>query len=146
LKIKPWVDLKRITGIALSSLLVTLPQPAQAAGYKAPCQTYYTVQAGDTTSSIANKFGIRWLYIYNANNLKGAAGPELKVGISLCIPPKWWPNGNPNVTFNASAKEKLLTLTISGYANHSRQVSCQQITHGLLMRSKPNECNSKPHY
>lgn len=61
-----------------------LPQSAQAAPSLATCESKYTVQAGDTLTSIALTYGVDFFELANANNLKSPY--EIFVGDVLCIP------------------------------------------------------------
>ncbi len=72
--------------LALAILAASLPQPVQAATAVACDTFFYTVKAGDTTTSIAQAFGLKWKEIASANNLKYPY--KLKVGQQLCIPSK----------------------------------------------------------
>jgi LysM repeat protein len=60
-----------------------LPYPAIA---KTPCDSYYKVKEGDSSSKIAHTFDLKWKEIALANNIKDPS--KLKVGLVLCIPPK----------------------------------------------------------
>ena len=79
----------RFTAIAvclamlLAVIASALPHPAIA---KTPCDSYYKVKEGDTSSKIAHTFGLKWKEIALANNIKDPS--KLKVGQVLCIPPK----------------------------------------------------------
>ena len=68
--------------LAFTALAAALPQPAKAA----TCASYYYVKSGDTTTSIAKNFDIKWGKIAKANKLEYPY--DLKVGQRLCIPPK----------------------------------------------------------
>lgn len=57
-----------------------LPQPALAA----TCGAYHIVKEGDTTSKIAQTYGLRWREIAEANDMEYPY--KLKVGQRLCIP------------------------------------------------------------
>ena len=61
-----------------------LPQSAQAAPSLATCESKYTVQAGDTLTSIALTYGVDFFELADANNLKSPY--EIFVGDVLCIP------------------------------------------------------------
>ncbi len=61
-----------------------LPQSAQAAPRLATCESKYTVQAGDTLTSIALTYGVDFFELAEANNLKSPY--EIFVGDVLCIP------------------------------------------------------------
>ena len=50
-----------------------------------PTTTEYTVQAGDTLSSIGKKFGVPWKAIQNAN--PGVEPTKLQIGQKIVIPP-----------------------------------------------------------
>lgn len=66
--------------LALTWALAALPQPVQAV----TCARYHIVKAGDTTSSIAHTYKLKWREIAQANNLTYPY--NLKVGQKLCIP------------------------------------------------------------
>ena len=61
-----------------------LPQPVQAAPRLVTCETKYTVQAGDTLTSIAYTYGVDFFELAEANNL--VAPYAIYVGDVLCIP------------------------------------------------------------
>jgi LysM repeat protein len=67
--------------LALAILSASAPQPALAA---AACKTYYTVKANDTTSKIAQRYGLKFGEIAKANSMKPPY--ELEEGQELCIP------------------------------------------------------------
>ncbi len=67
--------------LALAMLASALPQPVLAAK---TCETYYTVQAGDTTPYIAHTHHLKWQDIAEANGMK--TSDRLIVGLQLCIP------------------------------------------------------------
>ncbi len=116
-RVRHAVNLAVVILVASTILVAGLPQGAQAAGHKVPCDTYYIVKTGDTSDSIAYKFGVFWRYIAFASNLK--EGKPLKVGTKLCIPPKWWPSRAKPVTMTASASGKNLTVTIINYGSYT---------------------------
>lgn len=61
-----------------------LPQSVQAAPNLAACETKYTVQAGDTLTSIALTYGVDFFELAEANSLK--APYTIYIGDVLCIP------------------------------------------------------------
>ncbi len=61
-----------------------LPQSAQAAPNLAACESKYTVQAGDTLTSIALTYSVDFFELAEANNLK--APYTIYIGDVLCIP------------------------------------------------------------
>ena len=98
--------------IVLSMLLVALPQTAQAA----TCDSYYRIKSGDTKSSIAELFDLKWSDIADANDLGSGYIP--KVGQRLCIPEKSTDDeDNPNVKLKVTTTHTLLTLTITGLSD-----------------------------
>jgi len=100
--------------LALAMLAAAVPQPAQAAtDAKAPCVANYTVMKGDSTSSISHTFGLGWWEIAKANGLTKPY--NLKVGQTLCIPPKGWAGQKVNGNMNATAVGAKVTITVSGF-------------------------------
>jgi LysM repeat protein len=99
---------------ALALLAAALPQPAQAAVTStAPCVTNYTVLKGDSTTSIARKFGLGWWEIAKANNLTKPY--NLKEGQALCIPPKGWAGQKAAGSMTAFSQGYKLVITVSGF-------------------------------
>jgi LysM repeat protein len=66
--------------IITSLVMVSLPGPAAAA----TCVANYTVQSGDTITSIAASYNVDWRALADANNLKEPY--TIVVGQKLCIP------------------------------------------------------------
>jgi LysM repeat protein len=100
--------------LSLALLAAALPQPAQAAtNSNAPCVTNYTVVKGDSTTSIARNFGLGWWEIAKANNLTKPY--NLKVGQTLCIPPKGWAGQKVAGSMTAFAQGYKLIITVSGF-------------------------------
>lgn len=97
--------------IVLSMLLAASPQTAQAA----TCDTYYRIKSGDTKSSIAELFDLKWSEIADANDLRSGYIP--KVGQRLCIPESNNNEDNPNVKLSATSTHTLLTLKITGLSD-----------------------------
>ncbi len=97
--------------IVLSMLLAALPQPVQAA----TCESYYIVKAGDTPTSIAQHFELKWREIAKANKLEPPY--KLKVGQRLCIPPKDTTDDSEDATkfkLTIVATRTLVIVTVSG--------------------------------
>jgi LysM repeat protein len=110
--------IRRSVGYALTVLLglscmwLAFPQPIQAANATAaPCVAHYIVKTGDTTSKIAHTYRLGWWEIAKANNMKPSH--PIKVGQTLCIPPKGWASQVVIGTMTSSATGKYLTVTIS---------------------------------
>jgi len=100
--------------LALALLAAALPQPVQAAtNSNAPCTTNYTVVKGDSTTSIARKFGLGWWEIAKANNLTKPY--KLQVGQTLCIPPKGWAGQKAAGNMTAFSQGYKLVITVSGF-------------------------------
>ena len=100
--------------LALALLAAALPQPVQAAtNPKAPCVANYTVMKGDSTSSIAHNFGLGWWEIAKANSLTKPY--KLKVGQTLCIPPKGWAGQKVAGNMSAYAIGAKLTISVSAF-------------------------------
>ena len=100
--------------LALALLAAALPQPVQAAtNPNAPCVANYTVMKGDSTSSIAHNFGLGWWEIAKANSLTKPY--KLKVGQTLCIPPKGWAGQKASGNMTATAIGAKVTITVSGF-------------------------------
>jgi len=98
--------------LALAVLAASLPRPVQAAT-AVSCDTfYYTVKAGDTTSSIAKAFGLKWKEIATANNLKYPY--KLKVGQQLCIPSEDDTSADEDLSFSVSVIGGNVTIKASG--------------------------------
>ena len=71
--------------ILLSLLAAMIPQPAFAADpAQTACVAKHTVKSGETVSSIAATYGVTWLELAQANNLKDPY--TIFVGQVLCIP------------------------------------------------------------
>jgi LysM repeat protein len=68
--------------LVLAMLAAFLPQTALAA---TTCESYYTVESGDTTPYISQRFGFKWRDIAKANDMTPEDKPS--VGQVLCIPP-----------------------------------------------------------
>ncbi len=106
----------RLTALAicfmmlLSVFTAALPHPALA---KTSCDSYYKVREGDTSSSIAHTFGLKWKDIALANNIKDPS--KLKVGQILCIPPKPYTTETVFVTVIG----RKVQITASGFSTKS---------------------------
>jgi LysM repeat protein len=110
-KIKVSHNLKLLLFVLLviAILASALPRPVFAA--KA-CQSYYTVQAGDTTPYIAHTHYLKWQDIAEANGMK--TSDRIMVGQQLCIPAsKIIPGGKP-LTTPTSDKYANLHVSIFG--------------------------------
>ena len=100
-----------------------------------PPVTQYTVQPGDTFSSIGNKLGISWKAILNAN--PGVEPTKLKIGQKIIIPP---PTIEPSGTVTPAipdSGEQLYEVksgdTLSGIARrHNTTVKAIRDANGLV--------------
>jgi LysM repeat protein len=100
--------------LALAMLASALPQPVQAAvEANVPCTSNYVVLKGDTTTSIANKFNVRWWEIAKANNMPKSTKP--KVGQTLCIPLQGWASQTMAGTMAAFSQSYRLVVSVSGF-------------------------------
>jgi LysM repeat protein len=108
--------------LALTLLVSTLySQPANAAPQAVTCSTYHTVAAGETVSSIAQKYNITVAELVAANNLKEPY--TIYVNQQLCIPgsaaatttPAASTKTGPNFTIKASKTGDLITITVANY-------------------------------
>jgi LysM repeat protein len=115
---KPLFRLSLSLLLALAIFASALPQPAMAAS-NAPtvaCAKTYTVKQGDTTKSIAIKFGVPWGDIARANNLTQPY--TITPGQKLCIPYK---KGTTPLkgTITMKATSDKLTITASNFKDTS---------------------------
>lgn len=114
------MNLKFLTRFALSLLLAlailvtALPQPVQAESNTstATCFKTHIVLKGETTTSIANLYGVPWGDIARANNLKKPY--KINPGDKLCIPYKR--GATPlKGTITITAKGDKLTIKASNF-------------------------------
>lgn len=90
--------------LVMAFITAALPQAAQAspaaAGQQAvTCVRYHTIKEGDTTTTIAKTYGLKWREIAVANKMEYPY--ELKVGKQLCIPAKA-PTAKQNIDTTAT--------------------------------------------
>lgn len=92
--------------------------------------TYYTVQKGDTLTSIADKFGTRAEQLQKANGIhdpdKISAGDMLIVPVTGWEPPAWWQNGM--IIFELPAKEIIENLYTLNQMNERNESGCTAYT------------------
>ena len=109
-KLKPTLTVL-LGGLVLLALVASLaPVPAQAAPLLATCSQKYTVQAGDTLSSIAFTFGVSVEELASANNLKSPY--TIFVGDVLCIPTSATSDGDDSDS--SSTKKNAFTFERDG--------------------------------
>jgi murein DD-endopeptidase MepM/ murein hydrolase activator NlpD len=118
---KAWMVVIAI--LVLAVMAAALPQQVNAAS----CKTIHTVQKGDKTGTIANKYGLKWIEIAAANNLSRPY--ELEVGQQLCIPFKFSVSLKNNIAvWNVN---NLIRITASDFpASGSYYVKVRDITAG----------------
>lgn len=101
-------------------LLAALPSSSLAAT-DPKCASTYTVKTGDSLSQIANKNGVSWLAIAEANNIKSPY--IIYSGQKLCIPASSstgsGSGGSTTSTFSTSKSGSDLTVTVSSFPAYS---------------------------
>jgi murein DD-endopeptidase MepM/ murein hydrolase activator NlpD len=99
-----------LTAIMLMGILAPgFSSPAQAAPAALVCTATHTVKAGETLSSIANKYGVSVSALASANGLSTTA--TVHKGQRLCIPPS---TKNEPAALNVQASKGMVTISGSG--------------------------------
>jgi LysM repeat protein len=107
---------RRLPLLILTALLIValisaaLPTTAKAV----TCVRYHTVKSGDTTSKIAQTYGMKWRLIADANDLEYPY--KLKTGQKLCIPPGESDDTNQadDLKMTAKSSGNSISITIKG--------------------------------
>jgi hypothetical protein len=114
--------------LLLAILASAFPQPVEAA---TACRAYHVVKKGETTSSIAQTYKLKWKLIAQANKMDPA--DPIKVGQRLCIPatttttgPKTQPSDEPNARITLNISGGRITLSTSKFAAN----------HGYVLRAR----------
>jgi LysM repeat protein len=82
IKMGRWLSLFRVT--IIGGLMLGIFALPSASAYAADCQTWHTVQRGETLYRIGLKYNFTWDRIAAANGLK--SGDKIYAGQKLCIP------------------------------------------------------------